>query len=69
MREHSSIGLGDGCRRQNAGAGDRWQVGGQGAQPGAWRRTVHIQLQMPELIACCLQLGFIAQLLINCFRI
>lgn len=68
------MGPGDGCRRQDGGAGDRWQVGPgtrdqRGAQPGTRRRTAPVDLQMPELIACCLQLGFIAQLLINCFRI
>lgn len=44
VREHSSMGLGDGCRRQNAGAGDRWQVGqgpgvGHSQERGERQRT------------------------------
>lgn len=64
-------GSGDGWWRQNVlmGTGGRWGDRGEAWGTGTWRRTEHIDLQMPELIACCLQLGFIAQLLINCFRI
>lgn len=72
VREHPSMGLADGCRSRMVvlGTGGRWRDRDQcGAQPGTWQRAVRVDLQMPELIACCLQLGFIAQLLINCFRI
>lgn len=34
VREHPSMGLGDGCRRQDAAAGHRWRVGGQGTGVG-----------------------------------
>lgn len=61
--------MGVGGRMLLLGTGGRWGDRGAVRGTGTWRRTVHIDLQMPELIACCLQLGFIAQLLINCFRI
>lgn len=53
-------------------AGGRWGGRGlgtrHGTRPGE-RGGMLIDLQTLELIGCCLQPGFIAQLLINCFRI
>lgn len=60
-----------GAQARRAATG-RWGGRGPGTRCGARpgeRGGMLIDLQTLELIGCCLQPGFIAQLLINCFRI